>query len=169
MTTVACTCGSVALYLEGPPILAAECHCASCRKAADRLDSSVTEENGGTRYVLQRKDRAAVMKGEAHLAAFRLNDDTSTRRIVATCCNAPMWLEFKGGHWISVYSARWPNGAAPKPDMRTMTRDAPTVLPDDLLNAKTQSAGFMGRLLWAWIRMGFRNPPVADVRRTLDA
>lgn len=133
MTTIACNCGSVALDLEGPPILAAECHCASCREAAERLKVSVTEKNGGTRYVLQRKDRTTVMKGEAHLAAFRLNDDTSTRRIVATCCNAPMWLEFKGGHWISVYSARWPNGEAPTGHSQRLDRTKYEAMRDALL------------------------------------
>ena len=52
-----------------------------------------------------------------------------------------------------------------------MARDAPTgtVLPDDIPNARTQTAGFMGRLFWAWVRMGFRNPSVADIRRTHSA
>ncbi|MBO9456566.1 hypothetical protein J7376_16785 [Paracoccus sp. R12_1] len=168
MTTVTCSCGAAALDLDGPPILAAECHCTSCRAAAERFAAPVTEPNSGTRFVLQRKDKAKVVKGEAHLASFRLSDDASTQRIVATCCNAPMWLEFKGGHWISVYAARWPQGEAPRPELRTMTKDASGTLSDDLPNAKTQSAGFMGRLFWAWVQMGFRNPPVADVRRTLN-
>jgi len=73
------------------------------------------------------------------------------------------------GHWISLYSARWTDGTAPAPELRTMTRDAPARLPDDLPNARTQSMGFMWRLFQAWVRMGFRNPPVADVRRTLNA
>lgn len=168
MTTVTCSCGAVAVDLDGPPILAAECHCVSCRSAAERLDAPVTEENGGTRFVLHRKDRARVSRGEEQLASFRLKPDASTQRIVATCCNSLMWMEFKGGHWISVYAARWPDGAAPKPELRTMTKDAPSAPPDDLPNAKTQSAEFMGRLFWAWVRMGFRNPAVADVRRPLD-
>ncbi len=173
MTKIACTCGTVAIALDGPPILAAECHCTSCRNAAIRLapHPPVQEENGGTRFVLQRKDRVRVLHGEDRLAAFRLTSHAGTRRIVATCCAAPMWLEFNGGHWISLYAARWPDGTAPAPELRTMTRDAPagTDLPENIPNASTQSAGFMGRLFWAWVKMGFRNPPVADVRRTHDA
>ena len=82
-----------------------------------------------------------------------------------------MWLEFKGGHWISVYAARWPNATAPAPHLCTMVRDAPpdTDLPHDIPNARRQSVGFMARLFWAWVQMGFRNPPVADVRRSFDA
>jgi len=168
MTETTCSCGAVALSLSGPPILAAECHCSSCRAAAERLGAAIAEPNGGTRFVIQRKDRAKLVRGAEHLASFRLTPQASTQRIVATCCNSPMWLEFKGGHWLSIYAARWSDGAAPRPALRTMTRDAPDRLPDDLPNASTQSAGFMARLLWAWICMGFRNPPVADVRRVLD-
>ncbi|MGS4985033.1 hypothetical protein SAMN05444149_105423 [Pseudosulfitobacter pseudonitzschiae] len=168
MTEITCTCGAVALSLSGPPILVAECHCTSCRTAADRLGVAITEPNGGTRFVVQRKDRAVLQRGLEHLAAFRLTPQSGTQRIVATCCNSPIWLQFKGGHWLSLYAAQWPDGAAPGPDLRTMTRDAPDKLPDDLPNAATQSTGFMARLLWAWICMGFRNPPVADVRRVLD-
>ncbi len=171
MTDLSCACGEVCLRLDGPPILAAECHCRSCRAAAERLGAAVTEENSGTRFVLQRKDRAEILSGADHLASFRLKPDAPTQRIVATCCGSPMWLEFKGGHWISVYAARWPEGTAPAPELRTMVRDGPpgTDLPDDIPNARTQSVGFMGRLFWAWVRMGFRNPPVADVRRTINA
>ncbi len=171
MTDLACACGSVTLEVEGPPILSAECHCTSCRSAAERLDAAVAEPNGGTRFVLQRKDRARIVNGDDQLASFRLNPDAPTQRIAATCCGSLMWLEFKGGHWISIYAARWPDGTAPAPQLRTMVRDAPpgTQLSDEIPNARTQTVGFIARIFGAWIRMGFRNPPVADVRRTIDA
>jgi hypothetical protein len=169
MTEIACTCGTVVLSLTGPPILATECHCTSCRAAATRLGAAITEPNGGTRFVVQRKDQSKVQRGAEHLASFRLTPEAGTQRIVATCCNSPMWLEFKGGHWISLYATRWPEGTAPAPMLRTMTRDAPRPLPDDLPNARTQTVGFMARLFWSWACMGFRNPPVANVRRSLDA
>ena len=169
MTGIACACGTVAMELDGPPIMAAECHCASCREAAVRLAAEVTDVNGGTRFVLQRKDRARVLRGTERLAAFRLTPDAGTVRVIATCCGSPMWMEMKGGHWISVYAARFPEGTAPPPELRTMTRDALARLPDDVPNARTQSASFMARLFWAWIRMGFRNPPVADVEEVHHA
>lgn len=168
MTEITCRCGAVVLKLDGPPILSAECHCASCRAAAQRLDPDCAEANGGTGFVLQRKDRVQVVQGEDRLASFRLSPEAGTERIVASCCAAPMWLQFKGGHWLSLYAARWPEGSAPPPQMRTMTRDALAPLPDDIPNARTQSAGFMARLFWAWVQMGFRNPPVADVGTTYD-
>lgn len=169
MTQITCRCGSVAVRLEGPPILSAECHCTSCRAAAKRLDPKIAEADGGTRFVLQRKDRVKVAHGDDRLASFRLSPEAGTERVVASCCGTPMWLSFKGGHWISLYAARWPEGAAPPPEMRTMTRDALAPLPDDIPNARTQSAAFMARLFWAWVQMGFRNPTVTEVRRTYDA
>jgi hypothetical protein len=51
-----------------------------------------------------------------------------------------------------------------------MTSDLPdaSVLPNDLPNAKTQPLGFMAKLLWAWVAMGFKTPKVA-VAGTLNA
>ena len=82
-----------------------------------------------------------------------------------------MYLAFKGGHWLSLYAARWPDGTAPPPELRTMVRDAPegTTLPHDIPNASTQTLGFYARLFVAWVRMGFRNPDVVKVKEELNA
>lgn len=173
---VVCSCGAVAFALKGGPILAAECHCTSCRAAGERLEAlpdavAIREPNGGTRFVLWRKDRVRPLRGTEHLRSFRLGPDAHTERVVAVCCQAPMYLTFKGGHWLSLYARRWPDGAAPPPELRTMTRDAPESLdlPDDIPNARTQTLGFFAKLLAAWARMGFRNPVVVEVRERLDA
>ncbi len=171
MTRLSCGCGTVTLEVEEPPILAAECHCTSCRTAGQQLEAlgcrSVLAPNGGTHFVVQRKDRILLASGGDELAAFRLTPDAATQRVIARCCRTPMYLEFSGGHWLSLYAGLWPL-EAPAPEVRTMTRDAPpgTALPDDIPNARTHTASFMGRLLWAWVRMGFRNPAVANVTRT---
>jgi hypothetical protein len=50
-------------------------------------------------------------------------------------------------------------------ELRTMTSDRKDglPLPDDIPNAKSHAgAGFMRRLLMAWVAMGFRNPAVAQ-------
>ena len=171
---IECSCGAVAFTLSHAPIVAAECHCTSCREAASRLNAlpvatQIQEPNGGTRFVLWRKDRVRCRRGEEQLGSFRLAPDATTERVVATCCNAPLYLAFKGGHWLSLYAKRWPDGVGPAPELRTMTRDLPTgtTLPDDIPNAGRQSAAFFVRLLWAWIRMGFRNPQVVEPRREL--
>lgn len=171
MTRLSCDCGATTLDVDGPPILAAECHCTSCRTAGHQLEAlgcpPVLAPNGGTHFVVHRKDRIFLASGGDELAAFRLSPDATTRRVIACCCRTPMYLEFSGGHWLSLYAALWPV-EPPPPELRTMTRDVPagTTLRDDIPNARTHTVSFMGRLLWAWVRMGFRNPAVADVTRT---
>tara|TARA_R110002096_G_scaffold436100_2_gene667771 strand:- start:22052 stop:22468 length:417 start_codon:yes stop_codon:yes gene_type:complete len=128
------------------------------------------DRNGGTPFILYRKDRIAALQGTEHLSEFRLTPKSKTRRVIATCCNTPVFLEFQGGHWLSLYGCLWPEGSAPPPDLRTMTSDLPadSSLPDDILNCKRQSGRFMLKLLGAWIAMGFRVPKITYVERALD-
>lgn len=174
-TTLTCSCGKVHIEVDDGPILSAECHCTSCRTGSTHLQSlagapSITAENGGTPYALYRKDRLRVIVGQDQLREFRLKPDSPTRRIVAVCCNTPVFLEFQFGHWLSVYSSLWPAKTAPAMDMRTMTSDTPdgVILDDSLPNAKSQTFGFMTKLLGAWIAMGFRSPKI-EVAGKLDA
>lgn len=167
---LACRCGRVRLALRGGPILAAECCCTSCREAAARMAAlpgapPVLTGYGATPFVLWRKDRLRI-EGAGHLAAFRLTPASPTRRVLATCCNTPMFLEFTKGHWLSLYGGLWPEGTRPRPLLRTMTGDLPdrSVLPDDIPNPRSHTAGFMARLLWAWVKMGFRSPKIAIER-----
>ncbi|MCA0205923.1 MAG: hypothetical protein LCH92_16370 [Proteobacteria bacterium] len=174
MTRITCPCGRTALELTGPPILAATCHCTSCRRAAAELAAlpgalPVTDANGGTPYVLWRKDRVALTQGGEFLKEHKLSTKGS-RRAVATCCNAPMYLEFPGGHWQSFYAARF--NPPPPTQMRTMLMDAlPGSIPDDgIPGARRQSLGFMMKLVGAWAGTGFRffklapMPPLEDSR-----
>ena len=166
-TQLACACGKVCLDVEKAPIITAECHCNSCREAAARMESlpgapAVREPNGGTRFVMFRKDRVRITEGSELLKQFRLKPEAPTRRVVASCCNSPVFLEFNNGHWLSLYSGLWPEGTAPEPELRTMTSDLPdpSVLDRAVPSGKRQTAGFYGRLLGAWIGMGFRVPKV---------
>ena len=176
LTEIACRCGEVAFDLTGKPITIAACYCDSCRRAADRLEAlegapPITEPDGSTRYVLQRKDRARCTRGEERLRAFRLTPASTTRRVVAACCNSPVYLDFQGGHWASFYAKRWPDGEGPPARVRTMTIDAPPrpLLADDVPSAKRQPLSFMGKLLVAWIAMGFLVPEVAKVEGEIHA
>ncbi|KPQ07706.1 MAG: hypothetical protein HLUCCA12_04720 [Rhodobacteraceae bacterium HLUCCA12] len=161
-TTLTCACGQVSLTLKGPPILSAECACQSCRKAAkllhDRLGVDLQEKNDTTRYVLYRKDRVRI--GSGKLAELRLSAKSGTRRVVATCCNTPMFLEITQGHWLSVYGKLWPPTTLPALEMRTMVMDhpAPARLSPDVPNPRRHTVRFMARLLTAWAAMGFRTP-----------
>ena len=103
------------------------------------------------------------MQGSANLKEFRLKPESKTRRVVATCCNTPVFAEFQNGHWLSLYGCLWPAGTLPALEMRTMTMDLPagTALPDDVPNARRQTVSFFVKLLSAWIAMGFRSPKIA--------
>lgn len=174
-TALRCACGSFSLEVAGHPIITTECHCNSCREAGARLEAlpsatPILAENGGTPFVLYRKDRLHIVDGESHLAALRLTADSPTRRVVATCCNTPVFLEFQGGHWLSLYSGLWPSETAPAPKIRTMTADVPPgqQLSDALPSGRMVTAGFYAKLLASWIAMGFKSPQL-DVPRTLEA
>ncbi|MFT6649891.1 GFA family protein [Pseudophaeobacter arcticus] len=164
-TEIACSCGRTRLEVRGKPIDSVECCCSSCREAAarmQRLDGApqVLTDHGSTPFVMYRKDRVRCLGGAAALKTFRLSPEHATKRAIATCCNTPVYLEFKGGHWLSLYGGLWPEGTMPAPTMRTMASDLPegAVLPDDIPNAKTQNLRFFARLFGAWVAMGFRNP-----------
>jgi hypothetical protein len=166
-TQLACACGQVRLEVAGSPIIAAECHCTSCRTAGGKIEAlpdaqPVLEANGGTRYVLYRKDRVRVLQGAELLKEFRLTPKSPTRRVVASCCNTPVFTEFQHGHWLSLYRQLWPAGAAPRPEIRTMVSDRIDMpaLDASIPNLKTQSGMFFVRLLGAWMAMGFRTPKV---------
>ncbi|MDM0110695.1 hypothetical protein QTI66_00960 [Variovorax sp. J22R133] len=166
-TELSCICGQVRLEVQGRPIVNAECCCNSCRTAGARLQAlpsapRIVDTHGATRFVLYRKDRVDFTKGAALLEAFRLTPESKTRRVVAICCNTPVYLDFQGGHWLSLYGCLWPRETLPALEMRTMTMDLPegTALPDDVPNARRQSFAFMFRLLRAWIAMGFKVPKV---------
>lgn len=172
-----CRCGEVEMEVEGGPVMSTECLCTSCRTAAELFESLpgapyIREPTtGATRMEMYRKDRVRCRKGAGNLREHRLNGKTKTRRVVATCCNTPLFLEFTDGHWIDLYGLLWPRDALPPLEMRTMVgdMDAPaSTLPDDVPNHKTHSAGFFLRLIWAWAAMGFRHPKIDYVTGALD-
>lgn len=172
---LACACGKVNLLAKGPAIASVECCCNSCREAGARLASrpggrTPVDDKGATRYVMQRKDCVQLLDGAGELREFRLNPQSKTRRVVASCCNTPIFVELSGGHWLSLYGNLWPDGTLPPLELRTMCGDLPagTRLPDDVPNAKTHTLSFYWKLLWAWAAMGFRAPRVDYVKGELD-
>lgn len=61
---LSCACGKFHIELEGAPFITTECHCNSCREAANRLaDLPIAGTNGGTPFVLYRKDRVRFPDG----------------------------------------------------------------------------------------------------------
>lgn len=176
ITQLACACGQVQIEVDGAPIVSTECHCDSCRAAAARLRAlpgapDCQEPNGGARSVLYRKDPVRFVRDAGVLKDFRLSPGAKTRRVVATCCNMPVFMEFPNGHWLDLYGCLWPEGTLPPLDLRTMTRDLPdsSVLPGDVPNAKRQSVSFYAKLLGAWIAMGFKSPKITHANGAIHA
>jgi hypothetical protein len=169
LTSATCRCGKVELQIAGEPILRGICYCTSCQQAgrihqAESGADSVLTEDGGTDYVLYRKDRMRCVSGGDLLEERRLKADSPTRRMFARCCNTAMFLDFTKGHWLTIYRARL-GANIPPATMRMMTADRPagTALPDDMTNYRGHSGAFMLKLLRAWIAMGFRRPEVEGV------
>jgi hypothetical protein len=165
--TIGCGCGATHLEVSGPPILVSECLCESCRTAAGRLAAlpgatSILTSYGATPAAEYRKDRVRFVSGMAQLREFRLTPGAGSRRVVAACCNTPLFLEMKGAHWLSVYLHLWPEAQRPRPELRTMVGDLPdaSVLPEDIPNRKSHTIGFYAKLAGAWAAMGFRNPRI---------
>jgi hypothetical protein len=149
--SIACNCGEVALGARGEPFVSTVSRCSSCEEAGSLLErlplsTPVLEADGGTHFVLFRKDRVVCLKGEKLLAEHRLRPESPTRRVVATCCNTAMFLDFTKGHWLSVYRKRVP-------------------MADELLARK--AGYFLPRLIWAWGTTGFRIPRIDYVTRRL--
>ncbi len=156
---ISCSCGAVAFEARGKPIMANICHCDDCQKASLELESlpgapRILDQSGGTAYVLWRRDRVACLRGEGLLKEYRLAGESDTKRVVASCCNSAMYLDFEKGHWLSLYRDRF-EGEAPPLQMRVQTRYKPAQasIPDDLPSYPGFSLGFLARLLGARIAM----------------
>ena len=162
----ACRCGKVKFEAFGVPILTGACYCTSCQEAGRRLEQLASappllEPDGGTGVVLYRKDRVRCVMGLDYLEEHRLKPESPTRRVVATCCNSAMFVDFTKGHWLSMYRSRFPSGALPL-EMRVMTKNrrAGVELADDIPNHRGFSGKFMLKLIAARIAMGLRSTDI---------
>lgn len=142
-TSAICPCGTVKLDIEAPAIVLATCHCDSCKTAARKMAGlpgapPIVDETGGSPFAAFRNDRVRLASGGQHLAQFRLDPASPTRRVVATCCNAPMFLDYERGFWLTLFRDR--------------------VTP--ALTGKAHSVGvpFVLRLIASFLRGGFKTP-----------
>ena len=172
---VSCACGRTKLEVLGAPIVVTECLCESCRAAAARLATlpgarSLLTHYGATPTAEFRKDRVRVVAGASTLGVFRLTPQSKSRRVVASCCNTPMFLDMHGAHWLSLYLQLWPDAKRPQVQLRTMTKDLayPSHLPTDVPNLASHSLRFYAKLFAAWVAMGFRIPNI-EVPGNIDA
>ncbi|MBS0471045.1 MAG: hypothetical protein JSR60_08245 [Proteobacteria bacterium] len=149
-----CACGRVEVTAKGPPIVSSVCYCDDCQKGAAQIEAlpnagAVRDPDGGTAYILYRKDRIACSKGADMLKPYKLKDTSITNRVVATCCNTAMFVNFdKGPHWVSAYRARF-RGELPPLQFRMCTKFKPegAVLPNDVPQSPGYPFGLIVRLL----------------------
>ncbi len=159
-TAIRCTCGNVEFDAIGAPILSAACYCDDCQEGARQIEalpnaSPVLDGDGGTEYLLYRKDRMKLSKGGDLLRHYKIKDDSATIRAVTTCCNSAMFLEFQKGHWFSVYRARVGDDAPPL-QMRIQTKFKPEVgemQNDDVPCYETYPLKFIAKLIAAKVAM----------------
>jgi hypothetical protein len=163
-----CACGKVRIELEGAPLMANVCHCNYCQKGSFQIEQlphapHILDRYKGTAYVLFRKDRAKINQGIEHCADYRLEGESKTRRIVASCCNSPLFLDFEPGHWVSFYQQRFET-PVPQAEMRIQTGCLPAgELPDDgLPTFAGYPPAMMLKLLASRVAMGLR--PNMDMR-----
>ena len=156
---VRCSCGRVEFEVRGKPILTSVCYCDDCQRASRQLESlsgapGLLGEAGGTSYVLYRKDRVALLKGQELLQDYRQEGESFTKRAVASCCQSAMYLEYEKGHWFSFYRDRL-IGPVPPVQMRIQTQYKPegAVLPKDAPAFKAFPPRFIARLLWTRLAM----------------
>ncbi len=159
---VHCSCGQVEFEAKGKPILTSVCYCDDCQKASHQLESlpgapRLIGEDGGTPYVLYRKDRVVLLKGKELLQDHRQEGEAFTKRVVASCCHSAMYLEYEKGHWFSFFRDRLA-GPVPSVQMRIQTQFKPknAVLPSDAPAFKAFPPRFIFRLLLSKLAMLLR-------------
>ena len=167
MADLSCHCGAVHLRVTDVPFAQPLCYCNSCGTGGERLAAlpvspPTVNASGGTAYRLYHKDRVEITAGKEHLVGYILTPQSKTRRVVASCCNTPLFLVFSGAHWLSMYNGLWPDAAAYRPDFMTQTGDAPdpAALPKDIPHGTMTTLGFYAKVFGAWAAMGFCVPKV---------
>jgi hypothetical protein len=156
-TLFRCECGKVEFEITGRPIIAAACYCDDCQAGGHQLEalgvSPVRDPDGGTPYLLYRRDRVRCVAGGEFLKPHKLRNGSITSRVVASCCNTAMLVSFdRTLHWVSVYRGRL-GDAAPPLAVRMQTKFAPGPVPDDLPRYPTYPMRFVGKLAAARIAM----------------
>jgi hypothetical protein len=160
-----CQCGAVEIGAWGEPIMVSACYCDDCQAAAQRLavsadSQSASGADGGTEFMVFRRDRIACTRGKDQLQAMKLTATSKTRRMIASCCSTPMYVAFDDKRpWVSAF--RSPFGAeAPPVEMRICTRfkRSEEQAEDGVPNHPGYPAAMVVRLLAVWPLMLFSRP-----------
>ena len=155
-----CACGNVELEAAGTPIVCVVCYCDDCQEGARRIEAlpgagTVRDPDGGSAYIVFRKDRVRCTKGAALLLDTKIKDTSPTKRVVARCCNSALYLGFDDSkHWLSLYRARFADPLPPV-QMRVCIKFKPVgaVLANDVPSYPKWPGKFLFKLLGARIAM----------------
>ena len=131
-----------------------------CQRGSRQIEElpeapAVRDSEGGTAYVVYRKDRVACSKGAELLTDSKVRDKSATRRTFARCCNSAMVMQFDDArHWVPIYRARLQD-AAPPLQMRVCAKFKPdnAILPGDVPSYPTFPPKLLVKLLAARIAM----------------
>jgi hypothetical protein len=160
-----CRCGAVEIGAWGYPIIVTACHCDDCRAAAQQIAASANlalaaGDDGGSEFMVFRRDRIACTRGAENLQAMRLTAASKTRRMIAGCCKRPMYVAFNDKRpWVSAFRASF-GADAPPVEMRICTRFRRS---DDKANDGLPShpgypPAMIVRILAAWPLVLFSRP-----------
>lgn len=158
--TARCSCGSVEIEAFGAPITSVVCYCDSCQEGSRQIEAltnanPVLDPDGGTAYILYRKDRVKYSKGAELLEGYKIEEKSTTSRVVATCCSSAMVMRFDDAkHWVPMYRARF-QGDMPPLQWRICTKFKPehAAVATDVPGSAMYPAGFMWKLLTSRIAM----------------
>jgi hypothetical protein len=159
----ACACGKVELEAKGAPIMTGICYCNDCQAGGRMIEAlpnapKVLNDDGGADYVLFRKNRTRVTKGEEFLKTLKLKDASPTNRVIATCCNSAMMLTFDSAqHWLDIFRNRITRGTVPPAQVLlcTKTAPAPERLSKEVPNYPGHALPFIIRLVRDRLAMAF--------------
>ncbi|MFM5950807.1 MAG: DUF6151 family protein [Novosphingobium sp.] len=159
-TLLRCQCGAVECSGTCAPFLSAVCYCDDCQNAARQIEAigkgpAISEPDGGTALCLIRDDQFTIEHGADLLKPHQLDPTSATCRMIASCCNSAIYLEFSDGRfWKSAMIGRI-LGTKPPIEMRLCTKYRSSNLPwpDDA----PRHAGFplsaFARVGWQWLAM----------------
>ena len=161
-TNVSCACGSVVIEALGAPITSVSCYCDDCQEGARQIEAlpgapAVQDPDGGTAYLVYRKDRVRFSKGASLTRNLKIKDKSATNRVAATCCNSAMLLNFDDGkHWVDLYRSRCLGDVMPL-QMRICTKFKPANgdIPNDVPCHSRYPMFFVMKLLVAKAAMMF--------------
>lgn len=159
-TKFQCRCGKIQITAIGKPITSVVCYCDDCQNGGKLLnelssENKVSDMQGGTPYVLFRKDKIIYDFDKNLLKGLKLKSSSPTNRNYSACCLTPMFINFDDNkHWIDFYALNALD-VIPKPEMRICTKFKTGPLNNELPNYKNFSLHFISKLIFAKFQMWF--------------